>query len=144
MTVLMMRHSICFYGVEGLINPKLSLLLLLVWSTGNSCQMAYLYMYVGVVFNCTRSTLCTFPGTFQTANVTSIIPQETVATVVHIPRISAGFSMRLSQKAMVRRKTFMELKSFKQVDYECSYHTKDISLPTSSTHLRLLLFYTTW
>lgn len=50
----------------------------------------------------------------MTANVTSIIPQETVATVVHIPRISAGFSMRLSQKAMVRRKTFMELKSFKQ------------------------------
>ena len=34
-TVLMMGHKICFYGEMWLIIPKLSLLLLLIWSTAD-------------------------------------------------------------------------------------------------------------
>ena len=36
-TVLMMGHNICFKGVIWKIIPKLSLLPLLIWTTGNSC-----------------------------------------------------------------------------------------------------------
>ena len=54
---------------------------------------------------------------FQKANVSFPTPTETVTQVVHIPRISAGFSMRLSQRELARRKSFMELKRFQQVSF---------------------------
>ena len=61
------------------------------------------------------TTIIKYVFLFQQANSTSIFQQETVNSVAHLPRISAGFSMRLSQKSLVRRKTLMELKTFQQV-----------------------------
>lgn len=59
-------------------------------------------------------------------NISSHTPSETVSQIVHAPRITAGFNMRLSQKEMVRRKTFMELNSFQQPFGAGSFQRGDV------------------
>ena len=75
---------------------------------------------------------------FQQANSTSIFQQETVNSVAHLPRISAGFSMRLSQKSLVRRKTLMEIKTFQQVWVYSRAHEQE--LPNHTIGFVFLVF----
>ena len=92
----MMGHKICFCEEIWIIIPKLTLLLLLIWSTDNISFYAEIWQIVHVTFSYLSTGNCHFFLKFKVFNIPSVAQNCSIKPQQDVVMVTLCFVMNFS------------------------------------------------